>query len=78
MKDLIRHAEESNFIFPDLAELVLPFTHIEKRFKGDRFGEAQVYRAWKRNHSKPVKVDYLCQIKPYLSLNHYRSYFVFQ
>lgn len=77
MKNFVDQADKSNFHFPDLAENMLPFTHIEKKFIGERVGEAQVYRAWKKKHKKPVKVDYLAQIKPYLSLNNYRSKFIF-
>lgn len=77
MKKIVDQAEQTGYRFDDLAEFVLPFTHVEKEFVGDRVGEAAVYRAWKKNHKERVKADYLAQVKPYIKLGRYRSGFIF-
>jgi hypothetical protein len=49
----------------ELAERILPFTHVIKTFKGDRFGE---YR-----HTVPRQADFVCQAVAGMNFDKYLS-----
>jgi hypothetical protein len=54
-------ARRNQFDFKKMAELVLPFTTVNKDFIGDRFGEFHVFRHWARMNDA-VEFDYIGQL----------------
>lgn len=56
-------AIRNNFQSEQIAEWKLPFTQVEKSFKGDRLGEKVAFDAWKRIFDKPVFLDFIGQIE---------------
>jgi len=66
-----------NYNFKKMAEYVLPFTHVEKQFYGDRFGEQKVLKRWLRRIEIPGVVDYIGQLDDDETLEDYRKYFRF-
>lgn len=76
MESVRQAVEATGLRFP--AEHVLPFTTIERRFVGDRFGEAQVYDGWRRHFGFPLyPLDYIGDVESADVLAKCRSTFQF-
>ncbi len=61
-------AKASDYILHDIAEHVLPFTHVAKDFVGDRLGESAVLKYW-MPAMKVVEPDYVGQLPAQEDLN---------
>lgn len=72
-----RDAEANGFTCSQ-AELALPFTTIERRFVGDRLGEADVFAGWhQRLGSVVLPLDYIGNVGSSDTLISYQSTFQF-
>ena len=77
LDDVSRTAEASGFSLSQ-AELALPFTAIERRFIGDRLGEADVFAAWLgRLGPRVLPLDYIGNVDSADGLISYHSTFQF-
>jgi hypothetical protein len=77
LEQVSRAAEASGFACSQ-AELALPFTTVERRFIGDRLGEAEVFAGWQqRLGSAVLPLDYIGNVESSDVLTSYRSSFQF-
>ena len=77
LNEISNKAAELNYKFKRRAEDILPFTRIEKKFYGDRFGERKVLNGWLKRIEIPDKIDYIGQMNDIDSLYDYESFFKF-
>jgi hypothetical protein len=70
---IYQQAVLSNYSFPRLAEHILPFTHVEKQFNGDRIGEPHVLESFVKKGN--MAVDYLGQLPVNVELEQFREIF---
>ena len=70
--------KRNNFRANRIAERYLPFTHVERKFSGDRLGEFHVLDGWLEKIKIPFKLDYIGQIDPKFSVEDYKDLFDFQ
>ena len=76
LDEIYDKAIDKNFTFNNFAELLLPFSSVEKVFIGDRLGEQAVLYAWLANNNKRV-LDYIGQISSVAHINSLKRYFEF-
>ena len=61
--DFKKQIVSEDYMIESFAETIIPFTNIETRFNGDRFGEELVLAAWiDRYRHRMQKLDYFGQI----------------
>lgn len=76
-KNIYAKAVQNNFSFSEIPELLLPFTNIEKKFIGDRYGEKYVLNNWIKNNKSPIKIDYFGQLDTQSQISDYKLHLTF-
>lgn len=71
VKSKLYHIERS-------AELCLPFSYVENKFLGDRFGQLDVMADWLNRVDMPAAIDYVGQVSPSFSTDDFEPYFTFE
>lgn len=77
LMDIHLQAKRQGFLFQREAELILPFTHVEKSFRGDRLGEIEILEHWVENNPLGGQLDYIGQLSMSSDLQEYRAFFDF-
>jgi hypothetical protein len=78
LEESYRSAAERKFKMDQIAELYFPFTRIEKKFHGDRLGQAEILERWLKFIEPPFKVDYIGQVNPEFKAYDFESFFEFE
>jgi len=64
LRKILDRARKNNYQFNRNAELILPFTHVNKNFTGDRIGEIEAFVRWAREIKNCSEFDFIGQISP--------------
>jgi len=67
-----------NYEMNKSAEFYLPFTNIEKKYFGDRFGELDVFAKHVNLHEEVTKVDWIGQVLPHFKTDDFEPFFEFE
>lgn len=76
--DLYENLFFHKFSINKSAEWHLPFSHVEKKFAGDRLGEFEVFNILTESQEKPIKLDWIGQILPHFEVSDFEPFFEFQ
>jgi len=68
LEKLYNKGYQTGFIFEDFAERLLPFTQVEKKFFGDRYGELPIFLNLQNVIFIPDQIDYIAQLPILLRL----------
>jgi len=68
LKEIFKKAITANYRFNNIAELILPFTQVNREFSGDRIGEFPVLHHWASRDGEIFDLDYYGQLPPNIKL----------
>jgi hypothetical protein len=77
LRTVLENVRREEFRCEREAELLLPFTEIERGFKGDRFGEVGVLEKWLLDNPIGSKIDYIGQIPSNSEVVEFKAFFNF-
>lgn len=63
LRQVAKLVKQKDYYLNQSAELFLPFTQVQKRYLGDRFGEVQVLNNWLSKERSLTKLDWLGQVR---------------
>jgi hypothetical protein len=62
--EILNRGLNSRYYFGQKAELILPFTRVDRGFTGDRIGEFEVFKQWAQQERDFIEIDYIGQLHP--------------